>query len=216
MALQNVTQEGRIHARTLNSAYEGMVVMPGATRLKEFINRPCPTLNLTDVTVTTAPPGASRSPEEAPVITLYKSQILYLTLVEEIRRARTRVYERDVLAAHLKKELFTFQLDGGLLVTGEVVGGEHSVAFLKGMFLAVANPTVANLRGVDLLGALSFVLINLNRVEYYRPLSGEPGEPVQRSECEEPLAESAPVDTDFSEFEAQFVRLDRVKIKPPS
>ena len=216
MALQNVTQEGRIHARSLNSTYEGMVVMSGATRLKEFINRPCPTIGLTDVEVTTAPLGVARPSEHAPAVTIYKSQILYATLVEEIRRARAKVYERDVLAAHLKKEAFVFQLDGGIIVTGEVVGGEHSVAFLKGTFLAVSNPTVADLNGADLLGALSFVLINLHRVEHYRSLSGEVHEPMARIECEEPIEAPPPPEPkmDFSDFEAQFVRIGRADIKP--
>ncbi|MBN1424539.1 hypothetical protein JXA88_08285 [Candidatus Fermentibacteria bacterium] len=225
MALQTVTQEGRIHARTLNCAFEGTVVMPGATRLREFLNRPNPTISLTDVTVTTAPPGVSRSPEEVAALTVYKSQILYATLVEEIRRARANVYERDVLAAHLKKALFTFQLDGGIIVTGEVVGGEHAVAFPKGAFLAIANPTLTNLRGIDLLGALTFVLINMNRMEYYKSVGAEPGPPVERAEAEEPVQEvqaEAPVksppdpEMDFSDFEAQFVRIGPTDIKTPS
>lgn len=216
MALQSVTQEGRIHARTLNCTYEGMVVMPGATRLREFINRPNPTLSLTDVTVTTAPPGVSRPPEEVAAVTVYKSQVLYATLVEEIRRARANVYERDVLAAHLKKALFTFQLDGGVLVTGEVVGGEHAVAFPKGGFLAVANPTLTNLRGTDLLGTLTFVLINLNRIEYYRSVGGETMPSLQRTEAEESPEETPTPDMDFSDFEEQFVRIGPAGIKAPS
>lgn len=219
MALQNDTQEGRIHARTTTSAYEGSLVLPGAVRFKEFINRPSPTMTLTDAEVTTSPPGAVGSVERVPSVTIYKSHILYATLVDEIRRARARVYERDVLAAHLRKELFSFQLDGGIVVTGEVVGGEHSIVFLKGAFLAIANPTVANLRGADLLGALSFVLINVGRIEHYRSIGGGASAPVLHEEAEEraeepPPVQRAPSEMDFSDFEAQFVRIDRLDAKP--
>lgn len=170
-----VHQEGRVHGRTLNATFEGHLLLPAATRLKEFLNRPAPLITLTDVDLTVSPLGIKGSSERVPSLTVYKAQLLYITVLEELRLARGLVYERDVVAARLKKELFLFQLDAGVTVTGQVVGGEHTVVYHKGMFLAVVNPQVCTMRGTPLLPNTGFVLVNLGHVEFFRPLGESQG-----------------------------------------
>ncbi len=211
MPIQSPAPESRVHIRTVNTTFEGTIALGGSVRLKEFINRPSPTLTLTDARLCIAPVGVIRPFQAVQAVTLYKAHILYATLVQEVSGSREKVYERDVLAARLRREDFLFQLDGGILVTGEVVGGDHSIAFARGNFLAVSHPNVTNLRGENVLSGVSFVLINLGHVEYYRALSGEAPSVTLPAES---AAEEA-LEPEFPDFQDQFIRIDKVDLKTP-
>lgn len=203
----------KVRIRTMHHGFVGSLAIPVNTRLKEFMNRNEAWLILSQVQVTPWFFGKPGAPQRLEEIRLQKSQIQYIVLLsEDVKAQKSKVYERDVIGARLQKEVFAFVLSGGILISGEVVGGEKTIIHHRSGFLAVSEPRICDLRGGEMDIEPRFVLINLLEITYFEKQehSQESFEQAcqERSEVQrtqEPM--------DFSDFESQFITLDR---PPPS
>ena len=216
-----MTYRCRVFVRTTNAVYEGTVALPVRTRLKEFLARPQPTFTLTDAVIT-ASTGAivegSRRVNEASV---FKNHVQFITTVEEVKNARGRIYERDVVAAKMVREVYLFRMSAGFTIQGEILGGEQTILYHKGSFLAVTQPSIVDRNGRELEQGFGFVLINLAALESFTRLSRITDTLAERSGLSEAErvndGDSEPEqDMDFSDFEEQFVRLDKPVQVPTS
>ncbi len=199
----------RVLIRTENASYVGNLVLPTSTRLKEFINRNDAWISLSDAQVTNWIPGKQGIPERVQRVVLRKRLIEYVTLLsQDVRPDKIKVYERDVLGVRMRKGSFSFHLGGGIMVSGEVIGGEKTITYHRGGFLAVTNPIISDLKSDGAAFETKFVLINIERIESYEKELGaeeadlEPGAPPKMKPHDEPM--------DFSDFENQFIKLDKV------
>jgi hypothetical protein len=191
------------------------------TRLKEFLARPQPTFVLTDVVITAStgtPPEGSGRVEEA---NLFKTHVQFITTVDEAKGTNKEIQERDAVAVKMVRELYSFRLSAGFTVEGEILGGEKTILYHKGSFLAVIDPSIVDRNGRRLDGDFSFVLINLASLESFTRLSRISDALTEHAELAEAERERDPEEEpkqemDFSDFEEQFVRLDRpVRVPSP-
>jgi hypothetical protein len=214
MVDERMTYQSRVFLRTSNAVYEGTIALPVRTRLKEFLARPQPTFVLTDVVVTSVRGPLVEGSKRADEVNVFKTHVQFITTLEEIKSARGRIYERDVVAAKMSREIYSFRLSAGFIIEGEILGGEQTILYHKGSFLAVAQPSIVDQNGRELDRGFSFVLINLAALESFTWLSRISDAVTERTEHAESEHESDTEhhqerEMDFSDLEDQFVRLDR-------
>jgi hypothetical protein len=211
----------RVFVRTSNAVYEGTITLPVRTRLKEFLARPQPTFVLTDV-VTTASTGALvEGSKRTNEMNVFKNHVQFMTTVEEVKNARGKSYERDVVAAKMVREVYLFRMNAGFVIQGDILGGEQTILYHKGSFLAVVQPSIVDRNGRELERGFSFVLINLAALESFTRLSRIGDAMAERTELAEAEhvndTDSEPEqEMDFSDFEEQFVRVDKPVQVPTS
>jgi hypothetical protein len=102
------------------------------------------------------------------------------------------------------------------MISGEVVGGEKNIIHHRSGFLAVSEPRICDLRGGEMDIEPRFVLLNLQEITYYEKQEGS--QESFEEACQERAQERSEVrepkeSMDFSDFESQFITLDR---PPPS
>lgn|GEM_PF-2631184 len=203
----------KVRIRTMNHGFVGSLAIPVNTRLKEFMNRNEAWLSLSHIQVTPWFFGKPGAPQRIPEIRLQKNHIQYMILLsEDVKAKQSKVYERDVIGARMHKEVFSFVLTGGIMISGEVVGGEKTIIHHRSGFLAVSEPRICDLRGGEMDIEPRFVLLNLQEITYYEKQEGSQQSFEQA--CKERSEVRQPEESmDFSDFESQFITLDR---PPPS
>lgn len=221
MVEDRMAHQSRVFVRTSNTIYEGTIALPVRTRLKEFLARPQPTFVLTDVVITMSTTGPVEGSGHANEASVFKTHVQFITTVDESNSASGKIYERDVVAAKMARELYSFRLSAGFTIEGEILGGEQNILYHKGSFLAVTRPSIVDRTGRKLERGFSFVLINLAALESFTRLSRISDALTERAELaeaerERDLDDEPQKEMDFSDFEEQFVRLDKpVQVPSP-
>jgi hypothetical protein len=213
MVQESTSYLSRVYLRTSNAAYEGTIALPVRTRLKEFLARPQPTFVLSDVVITISTGAQSERASRSSEANVFKKHVQFITTVDEVKSARGKIYERDVVAAKMAREVYSFRLSAGFTIRGEILGGEQTIIYHKGSFLAVVQPSIVDRNGKELGQRFGFVLINLAALESFTRLSRTrdtltESTAMAESERDEEPEEQPEREMDFSDFEEQFVRLD--------
>ena len=203
----------KVRIRTMDHGFVGSLAIPVNTRLKEYMNRNEEWLIVSQVQVTPWFYGKPGAPQRLAEIRLQKNQIQYIVLLsEDVKAQKSKVYERDVIGARLQREVFTFVMTGGIMVSGDVVGGEKTIIHHRSGFIAVSEPRICDLRGGEMDIEPRFVLLNLQEIVFYEKQAGS-AEVFDQACKEKAEVRKSEESMDFSDFESQFITLDR---PPPS